>query len=119
MDKITLKSLQLQGKHGYYDKERRQGNQFELDVTAYGNFKASIPESNLEKTFDYNLVREIAEKIMSGPSEKLIEALCNRIGQEIFNRSSEIKKLRVSLRKMNPPIGASAEYAEVTMTWNR
>lgn len=119
MDTITLKSLEFQGKHGYYDEERREGNRFELDIIAKGNFKAAIDDNNLDLTFNYEIVKETAESVFNGPSEKLIETLCDRIGNEIFKRSTAVKELTVSLRKMNPPIGVPSLYAEIKMTWNR
>lgn len=119
MDTITLKSLQFHGKHGYYDEERQEGNHFELDVTAEGEFKSAIDEDNLELTFNYEIVKEVAQNVFDGPSEKLIETLCKRIGDGIFDRTDTVKKLTVSLRKMNPPIGVPAKYAEITMRWNR
>jgi len=108
LDTITLKSLEFSGKHGYYDEERQEGNHFELDVIAKGNFKTAI-----------KIVKEVAQKVFNGPSEKLIESLCSHIGNEIFERSTVTKELTISLRKLNPPIGVPAEYAEITMTWTR
>lgn len=119
MDTITLKSLEFSGKHGYYDVERMEGNFFELDVIARGNFKDSIHENNLEMTFNYEVVKDVARRVFNGPSEKLIETLCSRIGDEIFEQSPVVKELIVSLRKLNPPMGIPAKYAEITMKWNR
>jgi dihydroneopterin aldolase len=119
LDHITLKSLRFDGKHGYLDKEREAGNRFELDVKAAGYFKASIRGSDLKKTFDYNLVKKVAEDVFTGPSEKLIESLCKRIGDRIFEQAPLVEEMSVSLRKLNPPIGAPCDYAEITMTWKR
>ncbi|MDX1642238.1 MAG: dihydroneopterin aldolase [Balneolaceae bacterium] len=119
MDTITLKALKFKGKHGYYDEERQEGNHFELDVIAKGKFKAAIDGDNLDLTFNYEVVKEIAQEVFNGPSEKLIETLCSRIGEKIFEKSPVVKELTVSIRKLNPPIGVPAQYAEITMTWNR
>lgn len=119
MDTITLKSLEFHGKHGYYDEERQEGNHFELDVIARGNFRSSIDNDNLDLTFNYEVVKEIAQRVFKGPSEKLIETLCKRIGDEIFEQSPVVMELKVSLRKLNPPIGVPVKYAEIAMTWNR
>lgn len=119
MDKITLKSLKFFAKHGYYDQERVDGNEFELDVTARGNFKKAIEGNRLSKTFNYEIVEEVARDVFSGPEEKLIETLCHKIGEQIFEKAPGIKKLKVSVRKMNPPIQSPAAYAEITMTWKR
>jgi 7,8-dihydroneopterin aldolase/epimerase/oxygenase len=119
LDTITIKSLKFYGKHGYYGREREEGNHFELDVTAKGHFKDSIKKDDLDKTFDYEQVQKIAAGVFSGQSEKLIETLCHKIGERIFEQMPHLKKLNVSLRKMNPPIATPADYAEITMTWKR
>jgi 7,8-dihydroneopterin aldolase/epimerase/oxygenase len=119
LDIITLKSLKFHARHGYYESERSGGNHFEIDVIAKGDFKRSIEGDNLENTFNYELVSQLVADVMFGESEKLIEALCNKIGEQIFEVSKNVKKLKVSVRKMNPPIKTESEYAEITMKWKR
>jgi dihydroneopterin aldolase len=119
LDKITIKGLSFSGKHGYYPEEREKGNSFEVDVTAEGDFKKAIRENELDKTFNYELAASCARDVLSGPSELLIETLCYRIGEAIFEQSLSVKVLVVAVRKLHPPIEAEAEYAEIKMTWNR
>lgn len=119
MDTITLKSLTFHAKHGFYEAERKEGNHFELDVIAEGDFKPSIKADNLDQTFNYEWVDQVAAEVFNGKPEKLIEALCFRIGEKIFNKSLNISKLTVSVRKMNPPIQSPAKYAEIMMEWKR
>lgn len=119
MDTITLKSLAFHGHHGYYESERISGNQFEVDVTARGNFRPSVQLNNLDETFNYELVSDIASSVFSGKEEKLIEALCVKIGDALFERSPHVKLLSVTVRKLNPPISVPAAWAEVTMQWKR
>ncbi len=119
LDTITLKGLTFTGKHGYYKEEREQGNRFEVDAVASGNFKESIKQDDLAKTFNYELVEKIAEELFRGKSEKLIEKLCFEIGERIFEESQLVKVLKISVRKLNPPIKTKAEYAEITMEWKR
>jgi len=119
LDTITIKGLKFQGKHGYYKRERETGNRFEVDVIARGNFKESIKNDDLTKTFNYELAEQVASDIFNGKSEKLIEKLCFQIGEELFEQSAHIKKLKVSVRKLNPPIKRDADYAEITMEWKR
>lgn len=118
-DQITLKSLKIHGKHGYYPEERENGNHFEVDITATGHFRSSIKKDNLEETFDYQVAEKIVADIVNGPSEKLIETLCAKIGDQLFQNFSSIESLTVSLRKMDPPIKTPADYAEITMQWSR
>ncbi len=119
MDKITIKALKFRGNHGYYKREQLEGNDFELDVTAWGSFREAIKNDDLQHTFNYELAETIALNVFNGPSEKLIETLCAKIGDELFEQSGSVNKLTVSLRKLNPPITIPADYAEITMTWKR
>jgi len=119
LDKITIKALKFRGKHGYYERERKEGNDFELDVSAWGNFRKAIENDQLDKTFNYELVEIAALSVLHGPPEKLIETMCAKIGDELFEKADSVKKLTVTLRKLNPPITVPASYAEITMTWKR
>lgn len=119
LDRITLKSLRFHGKHGYYDEERENGNEFEIDLVAKGDFKPAIKKSDLSGTFDYQQAEEIVRKVMEGPSQLLIETLCTDIGERVFRSFGIVEELRVSVRKLRPPIDTPSEYAEITMTWNR
>jgi 7,8-dihydroneopterin aldolase/epimerase/oxygenase len=118
-DQITLKSLSIEGKHGYYDTERENGNRFEIDLTASGNFREAIRNNDLTRTFDYEQADKIVRQVMEGESELLIETLCNKIGEQIFRHFSHVDELTVSVRKLNPPIKSAAQYAQITMTWRR
>ncbi|WP_069130400.1 dihydroneopterin aldolase [Rhodohalobacter halophilus] len=118
-DVITLKSIRFHGKHGHAKIERVKGNEFEVDITAKGNFKRAVQNEELEKTFDYSLAEKTAAKIMHGASKKLIETLCYNIGEEIFNSADSVSELIVTVRKLNPPIDTPAAFAEITMTWSR
>lgn len=119
MDIITINSLKFTGLHGYYDREREEGNEFEIDVTAKGDFKSAIDNDDLSRTFNYEVVEDVAGKILSGQPEKLIETLCKKIGDQLFERSPHVKKLVVTVRKLNPPIKTQAAFAEITMKWKR
>jgi 7,8-dihydroneopterin aldolase/epimerase/oxygenase len=119
LDTITIKALKFHGKHGYHARERAEGNHFEVDLTAKGYFKDSIKQDDLAKTFDYQKAEQIAGEVFLGPSERLIETLCHNIGQRIFEQMPHIQSLKVSVRKMNPPVETPAKYAEIRMRWKR
>lgn len=120
MDRITLKSLSYHAKHGYDKQERQEGNQFEVDVIAYGSFKGAANQDNdLRQTFNYQKAEQIASSVMTGYSRKLIETLCRDIGNKIFDAFPIVTTLTVSVRKLSPPIKTQTAYAEITLTWSR
>lgn len=120
VDRITLKSLSFHAKHGYVEIEREEGNQFEVDIIAYGRFRgAAAGDNDLRQTFNYQRAEQIASEVMMGESRKLIETLCNTIGGRVFEAFPNITSLKVSVRKLSPPIKTKTAYAEITLEWNR
>lgn len=120
MDRITIKSLSFHAKHGHNEQERIDGNQFEIDIVAFGAFReVADQDDGLHQTFDYAKAEEIARSVMFGTSRKLIETLCKEIGDRIFSEFSIAQSLSVSVRKLSPPVQTDAAYAEITLEWNR
>jgi dihydroneopterin aldolase len=119
MERLTLKGLKFKGYHGYYEEERQQGNDFEVDLTFYAHLQRAAHSDNLQDTIDYQKVLQIVDSIMGGPSVQLIETLANKIGNELFRTFPLAEKLDIAVRKLNPPLNIRADYAEIEMTWQR
>ena len=66
-----------------------------------------------------SIIEEVAAQVMAGKERLLIESLCHRIGETLFERIPAIHSLEVALRKLDPPLDSPAEYAEIRMTWQR
>lgn len=116
---LTIKSLQLEGNHGFYESEQRKGNRFELDVILEGNFRRAGETDDLGLTVNYEVVEEIVLLIMKGPPQKLIESLCKKIGDTLFEKFTDVSSLELALRKLDPPIQTPAAYTEIRMQWQR
>ena len=119
MDTVTVKRLQFRAKHGYYERERQEGNRFEVDLEFNLNLSAAADSDDLSKTVDYQEAERIVREIMHGPSVHLIETLTRRIGQKLFVSFPSVRNLEVRVRKMNPPLKTQTEYSEVVMKWQR
>lgn len=118
-DRLTIKSLLLQGRHGLYEEERVRGNRFELDVHFYGDFRTGGKLDDLSLVPDYSSVAEIASTVLEGPSRNLIESLCSAIGDRLFVEFPAVRRMVVTLRKMDPLLTPSAQFAEIEMQWQR
>jgi len=119
LDTLTLKSIELKGKHGVYSEERETDNCFELDVIMHGEFKPAGNKDDLNLTVNYESIEAIASEVFSGPSKLLIETLCRQIGTRVFDQFPDILSMEVALRKLNPPLKSSTAYAEIRMRWQR
>lgn len=114
-----MKGLKFHAPHGYYEKERWDGNDFEVDLVFYADLSEAGRTDDLEKTIDYQKAEFIAREVMQGPPVKLIETLARRIGEQAFEAFEQLVKLEVSVRKLHPPIETETAYSEVRMTWQR
>ncbi len=119
MDTLTLKSLQYHGKHGFYELERTEGNEFEVDLVFYADLHQSRTTDDLSQTIDYEKAEQIVRNIMNGPSVKLIETLANKIGDQLFDKFIIAQELEIRVRKLNPPLKTDTEYSQVTCRWSR
>lgn len=119
METLTLKSLRFKGYHGYYEEEREQGNDFEVDIIFSADLRKAGDTDQLEDTIDYQEVLAVIKNIMNGSPLKLIETLAKRIGDQLFDQFTSVASLEVSVRKLTPPLDVETAYSEVTMQWQR
>ncbi len=119
MDKLVLKGLKFRGLHGFFEDERINGNDFEVDLTFVTSLEEAARTDDLSETIDYSKAHEIVGSVMNGESKKLIETLTFLIGQKLYSYFPMVDTLEVKVRKLNPPISGEAEHSEVTMSWPR
>lgn len=119
MDILTLKGLCFRAGHGYYEEERRDGNDFEVDLTFSANLRDAGENDDLSLTIDYQQAEEIVSAVMEGPSVKLIETLAKKIGDRLFKAFPMVETLEVAVRKLHPPLDTETAHSEVRMTWQR
>lgn len=98
--------------HGFYDEERRIGNEFRVTVTLEVNDLLSAKTDNLEDALNYEIVYNLVKAEMK-ISSRLIEHVVQRIVDRLLKTSPLIRKATVSLSKMNPPLGGQVEKVTV------
>lgn len=119
METLTLKSLRFKGYHGYYEEEREQGNDFEIDIMFSADLRRAGTTDQLDHTIDYQEILAIVKEVMHGKSLHLIETLTKKIGDQLFKQFPRVESLKVSVRKLDPPLDVETAYSEITMQWQR
>ncbi len=104
---VEVHGLELFGRHGVNDDERRDGQTFVFDVMLEIN---EPKEDAIDATVDYRRVRDIVEGVNEAESYRLLETLAAAAADAI-NTELPVKKVRVSIRK---PGVAWAEWTGVT-----
>ncbi|MBD3616831.1 MAG: dihydroneopterin aldolase [Gracilimonas sp.] len=117
MDTLTIKGMKFRAFHGVHEHEKKEGNDFEVDVTFHADLSVVGKSDQISDAIDYTKVHEITSEIMGGKSVDLIEHLCFRIGNDISKAFPGIDQLEVAVRKLSPPLSSETKYTEARMSW--
>jgi dihydroneopterin aldolase len=108
---VELDGLEVFGRHGVLDEERREGQTFLYDI------RLEVPEGALsdriENAVDYREVADCVREVSDGREFNLLEALAASVADRIVERF-EVERVRVRVRKPSPP-GVDAAYAAATV----
>ena len=112
MDKIILNGIQFHGYHGVAEAERQLGQKYEIDLELTTDLSAAGTTDDLTHTIDYAQVVQLVIEIGTGQSFQLFEALAETIAESIFTQF-QIEEVRITVKKLSPPIEPTLTYAGV------
>lgn len=114
-DRIRLAGLGAVGYHGVYEKERRSGQPFFVDLTMYLDLHPAGMTDDLPATVHYGEVAELVREIIIGTRFQLIEALAERIAADLLRDFPLIQSLEVTVHKPKAPIDVTFSDVAVTI----
>lgn len=111
---IRVSSIKVFANHGCLEEEAKIGSEYRVDIEVEANLAKSAITDELLDTVDYVYLNKIAKQEMAIRS-KLLEHVAQRILNRIFNELSLVKKAKVSVAKINPPIGGNVEEVVIVL----
>jgi len=115
---VGLVGLQLQGPVGVYESERIKGSTIKLDIWVFGDLAPVINSPELGKTFNYEILEQIAsEEVLKG--SPLLEPLAYTILERIMKDLTQVKKAKIKVMKLTPPLASSCEASVVKLKLTR
>ena len=118
MGNIKVNNIKLYAYHGCLEEEAKIGSEYRIDIIVKADLKKSSTTDELVDTVDYVHLNHIVKQEMAIRS-KLLEEVAKRILDRIFNEISMVKKARVSVAKINPPIGGNVEEVVIILSKKR
>ncbi len=109
---VRLVNAVFYAHHGVMQEEHRIGGRYEVDVSMDLNFEEAAQEDALEKTVDYERVYRLVHEIVTQNRFYLIEKLAYLIAQQVLAVYEHVEAVEVAVRKPNPPVGGTSDYAE-------
>lgn len=119
MDKIFVNEMSFYGYHGVFEEEKKLGQRFLVDLTLMLDLKEAGKTDDVTRTIDYSDVYERVKKIVEETRYALIEALAERISEELFCAYDRLKACVVKVTKPNPPIAGSLRSVAVEILRER
>lgn len=118
MGTIKLKNIRTFSNHGCLEEEGKIGSDYRVDLTVHGDLSLSAETDSLEDTIDYVHLNKIVKEEMAIRS-KLLETVAERILVRTLSELNLVKKVKVCVSKINPPIGGDVEMVSVCRTKSR
>jgi dihydroneopterin aldolase len=115
-DRIELRGLAVRGHHGVFDFERRDGQEFVVDVTAWLDLAPAAATDDLTKTLHYGELAEQVAAIISGEPRDLIETVAGEIADSVLT-DTRVTAVEVTLHKPGAPI--PLQFADVAVVVHR
>jgi dihydroneopterin aldolase len=114
MDKIKVEGISLYAYHGCLDEEAAIGTNYRVNVTVWGDLLQAAQADDLDNTLDYVIINRIVEEEVAIRA-KLIENVADRILNRLLVEMPSLKKAKVKLSKMSPPINGEVDKVSVVM----
>ncbi|MDO4666133.1 MAG: 2-amino-4-hydroxy-6-hydroxymethyldihydropteridine diphosphokinase [Actinomycetaceae bacterium] len=112
LDCISLTGVRAYGRHGVYDFEREEGQEFRADVDVFGYFARG--SDNLTDTLDYSVLAKQVQEILVGAPHNLIEHVAEEIAGVALGHQV-VQCVRVTVHKPDAPIEPASDDIAVTI----
>lgn len=117
-DTITITGLRLRGYHGVFEHEKRDGQEFIIDLSIELDLSSAGSSDDLQNTLDYSvIVDEVAQRV-TGESVDLIETLAHDIAQLVLTHPQPTA-VTVTVHKPQAPVGHPIDDIAVTIRRER
>jgi dihydroneopterin aldolase len=118
MGTIKVRNIRVYAYHGCLVEEGKIGSDYRVDLTVKADLKKSSKSDVLEDTVDYVHLNKIVREEMAIRT-KLLETVADKILDRILLEIPLVKKVKVEVSKLNPPIGGNVEMVTIGMSKNR
>jgi len=109
---IRLNSLKFFAYHGLTAQEQKAGGRFEVDCEYETKVPVIEDSSTTKNIIDYELIYDQIADIITNSRFNLLEALAEKTVDSLM-KMFNLKRVKVRIRKINPPVSGEVESFEV------
>jgi dihydroneopterin aldolase len=115
-DVIEIRGIRGFGRHGVFEHERAEGQEFTVDVRLELDTRAAAASDRLTDTVNYGTVAEQVHAAIEGAPVDLLETLAARIA-ELCLADRRVTAAAVTIHKPSAPI--TVPFDDVLLTVHR
>jgi dihydroneopterin aldolase len=116
LDRIALSGLTVRGFHGVFEHERRDGQDFVVDVVLHLDTRPAAQTDDLARTVHYGELAQALAAIVAGEPVDLLETLAARLATQALS-DERVRAVDVTVHKPAAPI--PLDFADVAVTVRR
>lgn len=116
LDEIVLTGLTVFGRHGVFDHERENGQEFTIDLRLAMSLRQAAASDDVTDTVHYGELAEKVAAVVAGEPANLIETLAARIA-DVALEDDRVQSVVVTVHKPHAPIPLA--FADVAVTVRR
>jgi dihydroneopterin aldolase len=117
-DRIALTGLTVRGRHGVFDFERRDGQDFVIDVVLELDTRPAAASDDVTDTVHYGELATALANVVAGEPVNLLETLAQRLA-DVCLGDERVETAIVTVHKPQAPIPLQFGDVAVTITRGR
>ena len=117
-DRIALTGLRVRGHHGVLPQERRDGQDFVVDVVLELDLAPAAASDDVADTVHYGDLAERLAAVVAGEPVDLLETLAERLAQ-VCLRDERVQRATVTVHKPQAPVPVPFDDVAVTLERGR
>ena len=119
VDRINIKNLEVNAKHGVLPEEKEREQLFLVSASLFLDLRSAGITDDLEKTLDYSEITGVISSFVRDHSFDLIETVAERLAEKLLADNRRLQGVWLEIKKPQAPIEARLETVSVEIERKR
>ena len=119
LDHMFLRGVEVHGRDGAHDFERRDGQRFVIDIDWWLDTHPAAEADRLDATLCYKQLHDAVVAVTGGEPWRLIETLAHQLCRTLLEQFAQMEIVSITVHKPEAPIGGTFADVGITITRSR
>lgn len=119
MDRILIRDLKIFAYHGVNPEEKRDGQNFVLDMDLYVNITKACHSDDVNDTVSYAKVIKTVTSVFTAEKYDLLEKAAQITADAVLEAYTDVARVDIILKKPEAPVKADFDWVGVNISRER